>query len=52
MSLLVLDVACGQRRFLGMNGSLVNDGHRRIDFRNGDNGMEEEFPESKLGISY
>jgi len=35
-----------------MNGSLANDVHRRIDLRNGNNGMEEEIPESKLGISF
>ena len=52
LSSLVLDAACGQRRFLGMNGFLVNGGHYRIDLHSEGNGMEEEFPESKLGISF
>jgi hypothetical protein len=39
------------RRFLGMRGSRVTDVHCRIDLRNEGIGMEEVFPESKIGIS-
>jgi hypothetical protein len=37
---------------LGTNDFLVNDGHCRIDLHSEDNGMEEEFPGSKLDISF
>ena len=51
LSLLALVFGHVQRRFLGMHGSLANGEHCRIVHRNGDNGMEEEFPESMLDIS-
>ena len=48
LALLVLDVACGQRRFLGNYDSLVNGGYHRIVLRSVGIGTGEEFP---AGIS-